>query len=98
MILNKPNIENQLHKAIVNDVNEVLEGTELKFTIDNVPHFWSVASLKHAIQDEPNGTEAGVRFFIENYGSWIQYRKEEENRGPGKRKVEDAKVLMKPVK
>lgn len=97
MILNRANIENRLHHAIVNDVRQVLEGTEFHFTVDNVPHSWSVASLRHGINNEPNGTEAGVRFFLENFGPWTPDPKEEP-RGPGKRKVEDAKVLLKPVK
>lgn len=97
MLLHKPNMENRLHDAFANDLLTVLEGTEMKFTVDNVPHTWTVANLKHAIINGPEGVEGGARFLLENFGPWTQPKEGEEPKKQGKRKLEDGKSLLKPV-
>ena len=96
MLLDGPEQFVRLHAGIVND-REILEGTTLQFTVNNVPHIWTVATLKHAILNGQEGVEGGVRFLLDKFGPWKTDRPEGK-RGRGKWKVEDAKVLARPVR
>ena len=71
MLLTNPGgeLENQLHTAIGNDNQELVSGTELGFTIDNVPHKYSVYELEDALTGGGAvGKEPGVAALIKLLG------------------------------
>lgn len=69
---------NRLQFMAANNYEEIKAETVLDFTVNNVPHKYSVYELEEAIKrDEPNGWEPGVRALISFLGK--PSKKEEKN-------------------
>ncbi len=51
---------NHLHKAILNDLPEIKADTPLGFTINNIPHTYTVYELEQAIKNGPECKSPGI--------------------------------------
>lgn len=59
--------ENMLHRALVNDNQEVLSGTPLKFTLANIPHEYVPYEIEDILYNDAdsNGKSSGSRVLAE---------------------------------
>lgn len=101
--LTEPNLNNLLQFALVNNNAELQVGTPLAFTVNNIPHTYTVYELTHALKNGPEGTDPGVQALIRILGphKMIELEIPDEKRGRGRpvgAYLEDARALQKPVK
>lgn len=75
---------NQIHRAGVNDLPELKAETPIKFTLDNIPHTYTVYELEQAFVTGPDGKEPGVRALFHLFGLSVRSKEEEEKRGRGR--------------
>lgn len=75
-----PIIVNHLHLAAVNEHERIEAGTALTYTLDNVPHAYTVYEFEEALKHGPEGKEPGVRVLFELLG----LKATEEKRGRGR--------------
>lgn len=62
LLLTDPKIANELHLAAVNNPASLEAATPLTFTLNNVPHSYTVYELEEALRSgDPAGTEPGVQ-------------------------------------
>lgn len=97
--LAEPGCLNHLHCTIANDMVEVKAGTPLAFTVNNIPHTYTVNELEDAIRNGGSGKEPGVQALMRFLGPCQLLAEEKrEKRGPGRPPAgPDAKVLDKTL-
>jgi hypothetical protein len=61
-------IKNRIHMADCNDLVEVKAGTELKFTLDNIPHIYTVNELEEALRRGTDGKTPGTQALVRLLG------------------------------
>lgn len=82
-----------LHQGLANDFPTPVQfGTQLKFTINGIPHTVSPMELQTGLKSKEARNEPGVRALLDIYGV-VPGVVEEEKPGPGKPIVPDAKIL-----
>lgn len=96
--------DNYIHLAKINYHKEIKASTPLEFTLNNIPHTYTVYELDHALKNGPEGTEPGVQALLKFCGIEIvpETKEEEEKRGRGRptkdeSPVQDPKKLHKTV-
>ena len=77
--------ENRLHLGIANDVPELKANDLVRFTVDNVPHQYTVYELKEALKFGPDGKEPGVRVLFDLFRFPVTPPKTEEPKSTGGR-------------
>lgn len=92
-----PTTTNHLHCTTANDYSIVEAGTPLHFTIDNIPHKYTVNELEEALKHEADGKEPGVRALVRLLGHHkieVPEVKSKPGRPPA---LPDGKILQKVV-
>lgn len=85
-LLDGENYVNRLELIQANDNMEVSADTVLHFTINHIPHSYSVYELEHALRHEPGGKSPGTQALIRLLGD---YKLPEKKRAAGSPKKED---------
>lgn len=70
MMLLREKTECELHLGIVNHHQEVQLDTKLGFTLDGVPHYYTVYELESAVRNGSEGTKGGTRLLAEMFAPW----------------------------
>jgi len=94
-------ISNLIHLAVANDHKEIKASTELHFTINNIPHSYTVYELEEATKHGADGKAPGVRELFRLLGQPQAAAEAPRQKGAGRpagSKAEDAKVLSRMVK
>ncbi len=102
-LLTEESISNLLQSSICNNNTDIQTGTSLNYTINNVPHTYTVYELTHALKHEPEGTDPGVQSLVRILGPYKAFAPDEseEKRGRGRpigAYLPDGRSLQKPVK
>ena len=88
-ILDGSNIKNLLQLCLANSVEEIKSDTPLSFTINNIPHTYTVYELEVAIHNGVEGMEPGVRELRRILGEPPDHLKASEKKA-GRPKSSDA--------
>lgn len=68
---------NELQLAVCNDVPEILADTRLTYTLNNIPHVYTIYELEQALLGGVQGKEPGVQALIRFLGPLSSPNKEE---------------------
>lgn len=72
-LINSGNVSNHLQCMVVNTHPEIRADTPLHYTLNNIPHTYTVYELEEAIKtNDANGTEPGVQALIRTLGPYQQ--------------------------
>lgn len=105
-LLDGTGVPNHLHCAIANDIAEIKADTQLHFTVNNIPHAYTVYELEAGLRGGKEGTLPGVQALIRYFGAWDLPKPSHEearqagivDRGKGRPgPPNDGKVLSKQV-
>ena len=88
--------QNQLQQTLCNDMDEMRGDTLLRFTINNVPHTYTVYELEQSIlYHDPEGKEPGISALVRLLGEYIPDEDDivlgKRARGRPRKEVEEAK-------
>lgn len=67
-LLDGEGVSNHLQLMIANDCPEILGDTQLWFTVNGIPHFYSISELEAGLKIGETGREPGVRALIRLLG------------------------------
>ena len=99
-LLSDKSIPNHLQLCQVNEHAEVAADTPLAFTIDNIPHTYTVYELEEAIRNGPAGKEPGVQALCRLLGPFTLPSKPVAEKTSGRPKADsvvDGKVTKRKV-
>jgi hypothetical protein len=95
-------VENQLQLMEVNDIAEIRGETKMVFTLNNIPHYYSVYELESAIKHGADGKEPGVAALIRLLGEYDLEEEEVKKRGRGRppkaEQVDETRALKKVIR
>jgi hypothetical protein len=106
MLREGESVPNHLHCGLVNDIAEIKADTPLHFTLNNIPHTYTVYELEAGLRGGKEGTLPGVAALIRLFGECELPPSPEDKRQQviaGKPKggrpepLQDGKVLNRPV-
>lgn len=83
LALATPGNDNLLQLAVANDLaGEVRADTHLTFTLNGVPHSWTVYDLREGLKNS-EGEGSGVRVLMQTFGAWVPPQPERRDKGKG---------------
>lgn len=67
-------VNNCLHLSIVNQFEEVFADSKIRFTFNNIPHYYTVYELQEALNTSEQGKTPGVQLLIRLFGKPDKYK------------------------
>ncbi len=94
MLMEKGKAKNMLQFGVVNDLTTIQADTELAFTINNIPHTYTVYELDEALKHGPEGKSPGTQALIRFLGEykpdyWLNGNGKDEKKERGRPRKED---------
>ena len=99
-LLDGEGFKNHIQMMIVNDLSEIKADTAINYTINNIPHTYTVYELKLALRNNNVGVDPGVLALIRKLGSYQLPEKEKRRGRPPLKEEEEReidKVLVKKL-
>lgn len=93
--------QNQLFLSILNDIAEIKGDTVLKFTLNNIPHTYTIYDLESALRNAEVGQSPGVRALINFCGPFTLpplVEKEDRRGAPKTRGTGPLDTLRREIK
>lgn len=92
-----PGAKNHIQHAFANDLEEIKADTPLKFTLNNIPHEYTVYELGNALRtNDPAGMRPGVGALLRLFGPY-EASDRTERRGPGRPRSDASQPHKKTV-
>lgn len=97
--LSEPGITNRLQLTRVNELGEIKADTTIHYTINNIPHHYTIYELESAIRQGAEGREPGVQALLRLLGDYSLPEASKEPRGKGRpsREEKEAHSLRRTI-